>query len=38
MNDAHEFATRTPAQVVLAIFDKLRIKLSQVNLNYDFYE
>jgi hypothetical protein len=38
MNDSHEFATRTPAQVVLAIFDILGIQLDKVNLYYDFYE
>lgn len=33
----NEFSTRTPAQIVLAIFDRLGVKLSPANLHYDFY-
>lgn len=33
-----DFLSRTPQEVVLAIFDRLGIKLSKANLEYNFYE
>lgn len=33
-----DFLARTPQEVVLAIFDKLGIKLAKVNIDYNFYE
>lgn len=35
--DNYEFETRSPQDIVLAIFDKLGIKLSPVNINYIGY-
>ena len=37
MNDKHEFETRSADEIVLAIFDKLGIKLTKLHINYIGY-
>jgi hypothetical protein len=37
MNDEYEFNTRSPEEIVLAIFDKLGVKLSRYHLFYIGY-
>ena len=36
-DDKHEFETRSADEIVLAIFDKLGIKLTKLHINYIGY-